>query len=100
MTKRCPRCSSRWVSLTVVVVLPEQLGPVIHTTRSRWLALRRARILAAAKILARLNARHLLRVVWITGPSCSGKTTTTVKLTQRLEHLGQRFVMLNLDDYF
>jgi uridine kinase len=41
-----------------------------------------------------------LRMIWITGPSCSGKTTTTVKLTQRLAREGLRFVMLNLDDYF
>jgi uridine kinase len=36
----------------------------------------------------------------VTGPTCSGKTTTTVKLTQRLQRQGLRFVMLNLDDYF
>jgi uridine kinase len=38
--------------------------------------------------------------MWISGPSSSGKTTTTVKLTQRLERQGLRFLMLNLDDYF
>ena len=38
--------------------------------------------------------------VWVSGPSSSGKTTTTVKLTQRLEKHGLRFLMLNLDDYF
>jgi uridine kinase len=36
----------------------------------------------------------------VSGPSSSGKTTTTVKLTQRLEKQGLRFLMLNLDDYF
>jgi uridine kinase len=39
-------------------------------------------------------------MMWISGPSSSGKTTTTVKLTQRLERQGLRFLMLNLDDYF
>jgi len=34
------------------------------------------------------------------GPSSSGKTTTTVKLTERLQKQGLRFLMLNLDDYF
>jgi uridine kinase len=38
--------------------------------------------------------------MWVSGPSSSGKTTTTVKLTQRLEKHGLRFLMLNLDDYF
>jgi uridine kinase len=55
---------------------------------------------AANKVLARLNAGDPLRMMWISGPSSSGKTTTTVKLTQRLEKQGLRFLMLNLDDYF
>jgi uridine kinase len=55
---------------------------------------------AARKVMARLNTGHPLRMMWITGPSSSGKTTTTVKLTQRLRQQGLRFLMLNLDDYF
>ena len=55
---------------------------------------------AAKKVLARLQAGDPLRMLWISGPSSSGKTTTTVKLTQRLEKHGLRFLMLNLDDYF
>jgi len=55
---------------------------------------------AAQKVLARLNAGDPLRMMWVSGPSSSGKTTTTVKLTQRLEKQGLRFLMLNLDDYF
>src|SRR6185312_13186178 len=55
---------------------------------------------AANKVVARLNAGNKLRMMWVSGPSSSGKTTTTVKLTQRLEKHGLRFLMLNLDDYF
>src|SRR5438552_3293520 len=55
---------------------------------------------AAAKVMARLNAGDRLRVMWVSGPSSSGKTTTTVKLTERLQKEGLRFLMLNLDDYF
>jgi uridine kinase len=55
---------------------------------------------AEAKVVARLNAGDPLRLLWISGPSSSGKTTTTVKLTERLQKRGLRFVMLNLDDYF
>lgn len=55
---------------------------------------------AAAKVLGRLNTGGPLRLLWITGPSCSGKTTTTIKLTARLERDGVRFRVLNLDDYF
>ena len=36
--------------------------------------------------------------MWVSGPSSSGKTTTTVKLTERLQQQGLRFLMLNLDD--
>jgi uridine kinase len=55
---------------------------------------------AAQKVLSRLHAGDRLRMIWVSGPSSSGKTTTTVKLTQRLEKAGLRFLMLNLDDYF
>ncbi len=55
---------------------------------------------AAKKVVARLNRGDQLRMLWVGGPSSSGKTTTTVKLTQRLEKNGLRFLMLNLDDYF
>ncbi|MEI7808954.1 MAG: response regulator SirA, partial [Verrucomicrobiota bacterium] len=55
---------------------------------------------AARKIMARLGGVDPLRMIWISGPTSSGKTTTTVKLTQRLEKAGLNFLMLNLDDYF
>jgi uridine kinase len=55
---------------------------------------------AAAKVMKRLNHGDRLRMMWVSGPSSSGKTTTTVKLTERLEKEGLRFLMLNLDDYF
>jgi uridine kinase len=55
---------------------------------------------AAQKVLRRLDAGDKLRMMWVSGPSSSGKTTTTVKLTERLQKQGLRFLMLNLDDYF
>ena len=55
---------------------------------------------AAQKFIDRLNAGDQIRMMWVSGPSSSGKTTTTVKLTQRLEKQGLKFLMLNLDDYF
>jgi uridine kinase len=55
---------------------------------------------AAGKVLNRLNCGDRLRMMWVSGPSSSGKTTTTVKLTERLQKQGLRFLMLNLDDYF
>ena len=55
---------------------------------------------AASKVLAQLRGAGGLRLLWITGPSCSGKTTTTIKLTARLARGGVHFRVLNLDDYF
>jgi uridine kinase len=55
---------------------------------------------AAQKVIARIQKGDRLRMIWVSGPSSSGKTTTTVKLTRRLEQQGLRFLMLNLDDYF
>jgi uridine kinase len=55
---------------------------------------------AAGKVISRLNAGGRIRMIWVSGPSSSGKTTTTVKLTERLERRGLHFLMLNLDDYF
>lgn len=55
---------------------------------------------AAQRMIARLNGGDRIRLMWISGPSSSGKTTTTVKLTERLQKHGLQFLMLNLDDYF
>jgi uridine kinase len=52
---------------------------------------------AAELIAERADA---LRMVLITGPSSSGKTTTTIKLEQRLSKVGLKFVTLNVDNYF
>ena len=53
------------------------------------------------------NAAHLiaerkneLRMVIIAGPSSSGKTTTTIKLGERLARHDMRLVTLNVDNYF
>ena len=41
-----------------------------------------------------------LRMVIIAGPSSSGKTTTTIKLGERLARNDMRLVTLNVDNYF
>ena len=41
-----------------------------------------------------------LKMVMVSGPSSSGKTTTTYKLEQRLKKMGLRFVPLIVDNYF
>lgn len=49
---------------------------------------------------ARCDRGDTIRVVVVAGPSSSGKTTTTLKVRQRLIDLGVNIVMMNLDDYF
>ena len=41
-----------------------------------------------------------LKMVMVSGPSSSGKTTTTYKLELRLKKMGMRFVPLIVDNYF
>ncbi|MBI1939194.1 MAG: response regulator SirA [Ignavibacteriales bacterium] len=41
-----------------------------------------------------------LKMVMVSGPSSSGKTTTTLKLEQRLNKMGMKFVPLVVDNYF
>ena len=53
--------------------------------------------LAAELIIERIKE---LRMVMISGPSSSGKTTTTIKLEQKLTKRGYKFKALNVDHYF
>ena len=52
---------------------------------------------AAEMIKERINE---IKMVFVTGPSSSGKTTTTIKLEQKLKREGYKFVALNVDNYF
>jgi uridine kinase len=47
-----------------------------------------------------IKRRDSLRMVIVSGPSSSGKTTSTIKLEQRLQREGLKFVTLNVDNYF
>lgn len=52
---------------------------------------------AANLVLTRKNEVHM---VFIAGPSSSGKTTTTIKLGEKLAAEGLKLVTLNVDHYF
>jgi uridine kinase len=47
-----------------------------------------------------LERRKDLKLVIITGPSSSGKTTTTIKVSERLKRAGIKLVSLTVDHYF
>ncbi len=53
--------------------------------------------LAADIILGRLPDT---RIVIVAGPSSSGKTTTTIKVSEQLAHAGLSFKAINIDHYF
>jgi uridine kinase len=55
-------------------------------------------IKTAAQLI--VERRKELRLVIIAGPSSSGKTTTTIKLGQRLSQAGLNLVPLHVDNYF
>jgi len=52
---------------------------------------------AVDKIVAREGA---VRIVIVAGPSSSGKTTTTIKIGERLKEQGYELVAMVLDNYF
>lgn len=51
-------------------------------------------------VKAILERRNELRMIIITGPSSSGKTTTTIKVGEKLKNAGLNLVTMNLDNYF
>ena len=40
------------------------------------------------------------KIVTLSGPTCSGKTTTAKKLTEHIETKGRRAVVMSIDDFF
>ncbi|MBA7655033.1 Uridine kinase [subsurface metagenome] len=52
---------------------------------------------AAEKLLERLDE---IKMIIIAGPSSSGKTTTTIKIGERLKLAGYSLVPINVDHYF
>lgn len=55
---------------------------------------------AIGQIKDRLLADRHTRVITLSGPTCSGKTTTAGKLIDELEHAGLRVMVVSLDDFF
>jgi len=47
-----------------------------------------------------MDRKDKLQIVLITGPSSSGKTTTTIKIGEKLKSAGLKLVTLNVDNYF
>jgi uridine kinase len=52
---------------------------------------------AAARIEQRLEE---LKMIIVAGPSSSGKTTTTIKIEEKLKPKGAKFIPINVDNFF
>lgn len=53
-----------------------------------------------AEALEKLFEGNKPRIIALSGPTCSGKTTTAEKLTGRITEAGHRTVLLSIDDFF
>jgi len=47
-----------------------------------------------------LDRSGKVRIIIIAGPSASGKTTTTIKISERLKKAGYKLKAINIDNYF
>ena len=52
------------------------------------------------EIAERVANDHSIRLVALSGPSCSGKTTTANKLISELESRGRKVHVVSIDDFF
>lgn len=67
---------------------------IVHEAESAY----ETQLDTAAEIISK--RANELKMVMVSGPSSSGKTTTTIKLEQRLAKTGMKFVPLVVDHYF
>ena len=52
------------------------------------------------EISERVASDHSIRIIALSGPSCSGKTTTANKLISELEARGRKVHVVSIDDFF
>lgn len=81
----------------------DKLNAVVRGGRLPWLigeADARYESILDQAARAVLERRDELRFILVAGPSSSGKTTTTHKLTERLEAEGLHVIPMSLDNYF
>jgi uridine kinase len=76
------------------IIAAGQFPQLIDSCERRYLKECRA---AAVNVLARIDD---IRVIIVAGPSSSGKTTTTIKMMERLEQEGYAQKAINIDHYF
>ena len=71
-----------------------ELGDVVSESEDAY----ESDVAGASKLIT--ERADILKMVIVTGPSSSGKTTSTIKLEQRLKERGYKFKPINIDHYF
>jgi len=71
-----------------------EFSEIVHISEKAY----ESNVDTAAKLI--MQRSDSLKMVMVSGPSSSGKTTTTNKLEERLKAKGFHFVPLNVDHYF
>lgn len=75
-------------------ILKGEFSHIVHESESLY----ETQLDTAAELIQHRSKE--LKMVMVSGPSSSGKTTTTWKLESRLQKLGMKFVPLIVDNYF
>ncbi len=75
---------------------PEQANRFVQTVEADF----EARLTAAADEITRDCCEHGIRVIRLSGPTCSGKTTAANKLTEALQEAGMTVYPVSFDDFF
>lgn len=75
-------------------VLNGEFPQIVHESEKNY----ESQLDMAAELIKERSDK--LKMVMVSGPSSSGKTTTTLKLEKRLNKMGLKFVPLIVDNYF
>lgn len=93
---------SKWADILNISNLGELNDAIVHNNAGEIIHLsemiQNYKLLSIAEEIS-LNRKNI-RVVLLSGPSSSGKTTTAKKLSLYLKTLGMKPLQLSLDDYF
>ena len=75
---------------------PEEARRTVETAEADF----EARLVALSAAVSRECAEDGIRILRLTGPTCSGKTTAAGKLTEALEAAGLSVYPISLDDFY
>ena len=93
---------NKWADILHISNLGELNEAIVHNDAGEVIQLsemiQNYKLLSIAEGLA--NNKKNIKVVLLSGPSSSGKTTTAKKLSLYLKTLGMKPLQLSLDDYF